>query len=127
MNIGELARQTGVSIRSLRYYETKQLLSPQRRDNGYRTYDQMAIERVRMIQFYLSLGLSTNEILEVVFCSNPDDVAALCDGTGLSSCPEEMDFYQEKLAEIEAQIASLEKARMYLEQRLVRWRAAKNA
>src|SRR5215470_11378700 len=85
MNIGELARQTGVSIRSLRYYETKQLLSPQRGENGYRTYDRSAIERIRLIQFYLGLGLSTNEIFDVVFCSNPDDVAALCDGTGLSS------------------------------------------
>ena len=123
MNIGDLARQTGVSIRSLRYYETKQLLSPQRGKNGYRSYEQTAIERVRMIQFYLSLGLSTNEIFDVVFCSKPDDVAALCDGTGLSSCPEEMDFYQEKLAEIETQIAALEKARTYLKQRLERWRA----
>lgn len=127
MNIGELARHTGVSIRSLRYYETKQLLSPQRGGNGYRAYDQTAIERVRMIQFYLGLGLSTNEIFDVVFCSNPNDVASLCDGTGLSSCPEEMELYQEKLAEIEAQIASLEKARIYLEQRLTRWRMLKNA
>jgi MerR family transcriptional regulator, Zn(II)-responsive regulator of zntA len=123
MNIGELARQTGVSIRSLRYYETKQLLSSQRRENGYRTYDQTAIERVRIIQFYLSLGLSTNEILDVVFCSNPDDVASLCDGTGLFSCPGELDFYQEKLAEIEAQIVALEKAKTYLKQRLKRWHA----
>lgn len=123
MNIGELARQTGVSIRSLRYYETKQLLSSQRGENRYRTYDQMAIERVRMIQFYLSLGLSTNEIFDVVFCSKPDDVASFCDGTEPSSCLEDMDFYQEKLAEIEAQIAALEKAKTYLKQRLKRWHA----
>ena len=127
MNIGELARQTGVSIRSLRYYETKQLLSSQRGENGYRSYDPTAIERVRMIQFYLSLGLSTNEIFDVVFCSKPDDVAFLCDGTDLSSCPDERDFYQEKLAEIEAHIASLEKAKTYLKQRLTRWYAEKNA
>jgi len=127
MNIGELARQTGVSIRSLRYYETKQLLSSQREENGYRSYDPTAIERVRMIQFYLSLGLSTNEIFDVVFCSKPDDIASLCDGTDLSSCPEERDFYQEKLAEIETQIASLEKAKTYLKQRLTRWHAEKNA
>jgi MerR family transcriptional regulator, Zn(II)-responsive regulator of zntA len=126
MNIGELARQTGVSIRSLRYYETKQLLSSQRGENGYRTYDQTAIERVRMVQFYLGLGLSTNEIFDVVFCSKSDAVASLCDGTGLSACPEEMDFYQEKLAELEAQIASLEKAKAYLKQRVERWHAQKN-
>ena len=125
--IRELARQTGVSIRSLRYYETKQLLSSQRGENGYRTYEQTAIERVRMIQFYLGLGLSTNEIFDVVFCSKPEDVASLCDGTDLSSCPKEMDFYQEKLAEIEAQIASLEKAKTYLKQRLTRWHAEKHA
>jgi MerR-like DNA binding protein len=35
MNIGDLARRTGVSIRSLRYHEEKQLLSPQRGENGY--------------------------------------------------------------------------------------------
>src|SRR5215813_112065 len=127
MNIGELARQTGVSVRSLRYYETKQLLSSQRGENGYRSYDQTAIERVRMVQFYLSLGLSTNEIFDVVFCSNPNDVASLCDGISLSSCPDEMDFYQEKLVEIEAQIASLEKAKIYLEQRLTSFRVLKNA
>jgi len=127
MNIGELARQTGVSIRSLRYYETKQLLSSQREENGYRIYDQTALERVRLIQFYLSLGLSTTEIFDIVFCGQPDDVASLCDGTDLSSCPEEMDFYQEKLAEIEAHIASLEKAKTYLKQRLTRWHAEKNA
>jgi DNA-binding transcriptional MerR regulator len=127
MHIGELARQTGVSLRSLRYYETKQLLSSHRGENGYRTYDQTAIERVRTIQFYLSLGLSTNEMLDVVFCSNPDDVASLCDGTGRSSCPGEMDFYQEKLAEIEAQIAALDKAKTYLQQRLTRWHAQKRA
>jgi MerR family transcriptional regulator, Zn(II)-responsive regulator of zntA len=123
MNIGELARQTGVSIRSLRYYETKQLLSSRRGGNGYRTYDQSAIERVRLIQFYFSLKLSTNEIFDVVFCSKPDDVAALCDGSGFSSCPEEQEFYHEKLAEIEAQIAALEKAKIYLEQSLKRWHA----
>ena len=127
MNIGELARQTGVSIRSLRYYETKQLLSSHREENGYRTYEQTAIERVRMIQFYLGLGLSTNEIFDVVFCRKPDEVASLCDGTDLSSCPEDQDFYQEKLAEIEAQIVSLEKAKMYLKQRLKHWHAEKNA
>jgi MerR family transcriptional regulator, Zn(II)-responsive regulator of zntA len=126
VNIGELARQTGVSIRSLRYYETKQLLSSRRGENGYRTYEQTAIERVGMVQFYLGLGLTTSEIFDVVFCRNPDAVSALCDGTSLSACPEEMDFYQEKLAELEAQIASLEKARTYLKQRVERWHAQKH-
>ncbi|GHO56625.1 MerR family transcriptional regulator [Ktedonobacter robiniae] len=120
MNIGELARQTGVSIRSLRYYETKQLLSSQRGENGYRSYDSTAIERVRTIQFYLDLGLTTKEIFDVVFCRNPEEGEVLCEETVSSHCPNEVGFYQEKLAEIESQIASLEKAKKYLEQRLER-------
>lgn len=127
MNIGELARQTGVSVRSLRYYETKQLVSSQREENGYRTYDQRAIERVRMIQFYLSLGLSTDEIFDIVFCGKPGHVAALCDGADHSLCPKERDFYQEKLADREAHIASLEKAKTSIEQRLARWRTERHA
>jgi MerR family Zn(II)-responsive transcriptional regulator of zntA len=118
MNIGELAHQTGASIRSLRYYEAKRLLSSQRRENGYRSYDTTAIERVRMIQFYLGLGLTTREMYDVVFCGSPDEVAALCDETAFSFCTGERDFYQEKIAEIEARIAALEKAKMYLTQRL---------
>jgi len=121
MNIGELARQTGVSIRSLRYYETKQLLSAHRGENGYRTYDQSAIERVRQIQLYLSLGLNTNEMFAIVFCGKADNATLPCDETDLSLCPDEMAFYHEKLAEIEAQIASLERAKASLKQRLARW------
>jgi len=119
MNIGELARRTGVSIRSLRYYEEKQLLSPQRGENGYRSYDSAAIEQVKAIQFYFALGLSTNEILGVGMCSDHDDDAASCDGTAhLTICLEDVEFYQDKLAQIEAQITSLEKARTYIKQRL---------
>ena len=118
MNIGELARQTGVSIRSLRYYETKKLLSSQRGGNGYRFYERSAIERVKTIQFYLGLGLTTREIFDIAFCSSPEDVSSSCDENDLYSCPGEEQFYQEKIAEIEAQIASLEKAKTYLKQRL---------
>ncbi len=120
MNIGELARRTGVSIRSLRYYETKQLLSPQRGKNGYRSYDSTAIERVKTIQFYLGLGLTTDEIFDVVFCRQPEEDEALCEKAEASHCPDEVSFYLEKLAEIEQQITSLEKAKTYLKQRLER-------
>lgn len=119
MNIGELARRTGVSIRSLRYYEEKQLLAPHRSENGYRSYDSSAIEQVKAIQFYFALGLSTNEILDVGMCSEHDSDAGSCDGTAnLTICSEDVEFYQDKLAEIETQIASLEKARAYIKQRL---------
>lgn len=62
MKIGELSARTGVSIRSLRYYEEQGLLSPVRGENGYREYASFAVEQVRTIQLYLGLGLNTEQI-----------------------------------------------------------------
>jgi DNA-binding transcriptional MerR regulator len=68
MRISELASQTGVSIRSLRYYEQKKLITPIRLENAYRDYNESAIEQVRLIQFYLGLGLNTDEIGQLFKC-----------------------------------------------------------
>ncbi|WP_019913793.1 MerR family DNA-binding transcriptional regulator [Paenibacillus sp. HW567] len=59
MKIGELAAKTGVSVRSLRYYERQGLIAPLRQANGYREYSPLAVETVETIKLYLNLGLST--------------------------------------------------------------------
>ncbi|MGV0805116.1 MerR family DNA-binding transcriptional regulator [Mycolicibacterium setense] len=46
MRIGELARRTGVSQRSLRYYEQQGLLASERTPGGQREYSEKAIDRV---------------------------------------------------------------------------------
>jgi MerR family transcriptional regulator, Zn(II)-responsive regulator of zntA len=66
MRIQELAGRTGVSIRSLRYYEQKQLIASRRLDNGYRDFDETAIERVKTIQLYFGLGLTTGQIEQII-------------------------------------------------------------
>ena len=47
---GGLAKAAGVSADTLRHYERKGLLRPQRSHNGYRQYPEHALERVRMIR-----------------------------------------------------------------------------
>ena len=118
MKISELAHYTGASIRSLRYYEEKQLLASHRQENGYRSYDTTAIERVRNIQFYLHLGLTATEIFQIVCCSRPESPLSPFDETQRTCCPEALDLYTVKLAEIEEQIVNLEKAKNHLRQRL---------
>lgn len=127
MKISELAHHTNTSIRSLRYYEAKQLLSPQRQENGYRSYDQTAIERVRHIQFYLRLGLTAQQVFSIVSCGRPDSSPSPFDETTYPRCLEAIDLYKEKLAEIEEQIATLEQAKTYLRQRLAFLMSEKNA
>ncbi|WP_344867213.1 MerR family transcriptional regulator [Amycolatopsis ultiminotia] len=62
MRIGELSAATGVSSRSLRYYEQQGLLCSRRTANAYREYQPEAVERVAFIQDLFSAGLSSSVI-----------------------------------------------------------------
>jgi DNA-binding transcriptional MerR regulator len=59
MRIGELSRRTGVAPRLLRYYEEQGLISAHRATNGYRTYDEEHVERVRQVAAMIRSGLTT--------------------------------------------------------------------
>ena len=65
MRIGELSKETGVSERSLRHYEEKGLLPTKRLANGYRDFDESAIEKVELIQMYLQIGLNLEETARI--------------------------------------------------------------
>jgi len=67
MLIGEISRQTGVSIQTLRFYERKRVLrSPARGDSGYRTYGAMDLQRLGFIKQSQELGFTLNEIRELL-------------------------------------------------------------
>ena len=68
MRIGEIARQAGVSTRSLRYYEEQGLLTSWRTPSGQRTYPESAVERVRLIQQFFTAGLHSRTILQLLPC-----------------------------------------------------------
>ena len=67
MRIGQLAAQTGYSVRTIRFYEQSGLLpAPSRTPAGYRSYDQDAVTRLRFVRSAQALGLSLAEIAEVL-------------------------------------------------------------
>jgi DNA-binding transcriptional MerR regulator len=68
MRIGELAKETGVPARMLRYYEEQGLMSPRRLDNGYRTYDEYLVERVKKIRGLVDSGVPTRIISDILPC-----------------------------------------------------------
>ncbi|HVT68321.1 MAG TPA: MerR family transcriptional regulator [Trebonia sp.] len=72
MRIGELSRRSGVSQRSLRYYEEQGLLRPRRRPSGYREYAPSDVAVVRRIRGLLAAGLSTATIASVLPCIRDD-------------------------------------------------------
>ncbi len=105
MQIGELSAKTGVSIRSLRYYEERKLLTSVRGSNGYREYSPLAVEQVQTIRLYLALGLTTEQIASFLHCVLKNEEAF---------CREVLPVYESKLREIDAQIAELSQIRANL-------------
>lgn len=68
MRIGELSRRTGVSVRSLRYYEEQGLLSPRRTAGGQREFSEDDVERVICIQKLFASGLCSSKIATLLPC-----------------------------------------------------------
>lgn len=66
MRIGELARQTGVPARRLRYYEEQGLLSSDRSANGYRDYGPGAAALVTQIRGLIDAGIPTAIIRDIL-------------------------------------------------------------
>lgn len=76
MRIGDLAHATGVSVRSLRYYEQQDLLASERTLGGHRTYDDDAAARVRLIQHLYAAGLSSQAIAALLPCESTREVTS---------------------------------------------------
>lgn len=70
--IGELASRTGVSARSIRHYEEKQLLVPRRDSNGYRRYDESDVIVIEHVRIMIAAGLTTEVISRFLDCNRPD-------------------------------------------------------
>lgn len=77
-SIQQLAKISGVSSRTLRYYDEFALLKPKRvSSNGYRIYGKAEVDQLQQILFYKSLGFSLDEIKAALFEKNFSMVAAL--------------------------------------------------
>lgn len=68
MRIGELAQASGVSPRSLRYYETQGLVASRRTPGGWRDFSDDMVERVVLIQHLFAAGLHSGTIHELLPC-----------------------------------------------------------
>lgn len=73
MRIGELAARTGVSERSLRYYEKQGLLASDRTPGGHRDYPDRAVDRVIRIQELYAAGLHSAKIAQILPCMRDTD------------------------------------------------------
>jgi MerR family Zn(II)-responsive transcriptional regulator of zntA len=101
MQIGEIARRAGMSVRAVRYYEELGLLQPDSHSSGgFRLYSEKNLKRLRVIDFLKSLGLSLAEIREIL-------LAKKSSGGNIESVRTLFKIYGERLSQIESQIKAL--------------------
>jgi DNA-binding transcriptional MerR regulator len=76
--VNQIAKQTGVSVRTLHHYDAIGLLKPTEiTEAGYRLYDADALERLYLIIVYRELGFSLKRISEILDAPNFDRNRAL--------------------------------------------------
>ncbi|HEY9855318.1 MAG TPA: heavy metal-responsive transcriptional regulator [Stenomitos sp.] len=96
--IGDLAKRVGTNPKTIRYYEDLGLLSePERTESGYRRYAESDVERLRFILNAKALGLSLNEIKDIV------DLWA----SGTAPCGHVSRLLEDKLSMLDAKIQEL--------------------
>lgn len=64
MRIGEACELTGLTKKAIRYYESKQLISPEIDENGYRNYSDEVIQQLVLIAVLRAFSLSIEQIRE---------------------------------------------------------------
>ena len=103
--IGELSREFGVTLRALRFYENKGLISPQR-DGLNRLYSQGDRTRLALILKGKKLGFTLGEIRQMIAAEEGD---ADRDALTLSreKCLEQIELLERQKAEIEEGLSEL--------------------
>jgi DNA-binding transcriptional MerR regulator len=107
MRIGELARESGVSTKAVRYYESMGLIRAERLSNGYRDYRAEDVRMVREIRDLGAIGIRVEQARPFLDC--------LVAGHGQGDdCPDAVATYRAALAELEKRMSDLAQRRAAL-------------
>jgi DNA-binding transcriptional MerR regulator len=117
LTIGQLAKATGVTAKTIRYYEQVGVLPPSTRTRaGYRRYDQRGIERLVLIRRARALGLSLQHLKALA--------AALNGGPRPALRPRLLALVRGQLSAVQDQITELRRLQRQLEQAVHRLRTS---
>ncbi|NNF64761.1 MAG: heavy metal-responsive transcriptional regulator [Acidimicrobiia bacterium] len=105
MKIGELSQRTGVSTKTIRFYEDQGVLPPaDRAPNGYRDYPEDAVDRLRFVKDAQSTGLTLTEISAILDLRRQGD----------STCEHVVDLLEGHLSGLERHIERLQRTKAQL-------------
>lgn len=113
LKIGEVASESGLPIKTIRYYDDIGLLAPtvERSNTGYRLFKLDVLDRLAFIKRAQALGLHLNEIQQILTVHDQGELP----------CGQVKHYLEEKVAEITRQIESLQVLRSQLQGILAGW------
>ena len=97
MTIGVLAKEAGVGVETIRFYQRKGLLKTPQRTSGFRKYTQVDLRRIKFIKRVQGLGFTLNDaqsLLDINACS-PETQPLL-----EQVCIEKIDEIEKKIADL---------------------------
>ncbi len=112
LKIGQVARQGEVAVETLRFYETRGLVSPAGRTaSGYRYYDSSIFNRLDFISKSQAIGFSLDEIARII-----DEASQ-----GKRPCTEVRRLAAERLEALDRKLAQLKRYRRELSKTVESW------
>jgi len=105
MNIGDVAQETGLPAKTIRYYEEIGLIDPHRAANGYRSFSDTDVHKLRFLARARRLGFPVEDC-RTLLALYEDRSRASADVKAIA---------EEHLAEIETRIAELSQMRATLQ------------
>ena len=66
MKTHELEKELGISKHTIFYYEKEGIITPQRDDNGYRSYSQDDLQKLIMVKFLRNLNISIDDVKAIL-------------------------------------------------------------
>jgi DNA-binding transcriptional MerR regulator len=115
VRIGELARRTAVSERSLRYYEARGLIAAGRTRAGYRDFPEGTVDRVILVQHLFAAGLCSSKVARLLPCLDEADAGPAAGATELLH-----HALVEEAERLDRDIRGLQRARAVLDELLHR-------
>lgn len=110
MTIGEVARRSGFTVRTLRFYERRGLLAPAaRRASGYRLYGELELHRLAFIRQAKALGLTLSGIRPLVTSTG--------ERNGAGTRDQLVRIFGERIRQTTEQLATLTRLRTELQRR----------
>lgn len=102
MRTGQLAKQAGVNLQTVRYYERRGLIEePPRRESGYRDYGQDSVQALRFIKRAQQLGFTLKEVEQLLHLASG----------GPDACEAARVVANHRIADLEERIADLQAMR----------------